>query len=75
MSLDARKLASQMLAALPILKKNAEDAESFAAVEFKKIGQTIVSIEEILQASRSTSNKPNCCSTCRRAPRAACYLP
>ncbi len=38
MELDAEALAKQMLgAALPILKKNAEDAQSFAQIEFTKI--------------------------------------
>ena len=51
MSLDAGALAKQMLAAaLPILKTHALDTESFASVEFKKIADTIVSIEE-MQAS------------------------
>ena len=49
MSLDAGALGKQMLAAaLPILKTHAKDAESFASVEFKKIAQTITSIEEML---------------------------
>ncbi|HEY4930579.1 MAG TPA: hypothetical protein VII23_03325 [Terriglobales bacterium] len=53
MSLDAGALGSKMLAAaLPILKKNAVDAESFASVEFKKIAQTMVSIEEMLAAGQ-----------------------
>ncbi|SRR5579871_226587 len=47
MALDVGTLATQMLgAALPILKKNAQDAESFAKTEFTKIAQTIVSIGE-----------------------------
>jgi len=47
MALDAGMLADQMLgAALPILKKHAQDAESFAKAEFTKIAQTIVSIGE-----------------------------
>lgn len=49
MPLDAGALGKQMLAAaLPILKTHAIDAESFASVEFKKIAQTITSIEEML---------------------------
>jgi len=49
MSLDAGALGQQMLAAaLPILKTHAIDAEGFASVEFKKIAQTIVSIQEML---------------------------
>jgi hypothetical protein len=45
MPLDVGTLASQMLAAaLPILKKDAQDAESFADTEFTKIAQTIVSV-------------------------------
>jgi subtilase family serine protease len=49
MALDVGTLASQMLAAaLPMLKKDAEDAESFAKTEFTKIAQTIVSIGEQL---------------------------
>ena len=45
MPVDVGTLASQMLgAALPILKKDASDAESFAKTEFTKIAQTIVSI-------------------------------
>lgn len=47
MALDVGSLAAQMLsAALPILKKNAQDAESFAKTEFTKIAQTIVSLGE-----------------------------
>jgi hypothetical protein len=53
MPLDAGALASQMLgAALPILKKNAEDAQSFAQIEFTKIAQTIASIQEMLAAGQ-----------------------
>ena len=53
MALDVGTLASQMLAAaLPILKKDAEDAESFAKTEFTKIAQTIVSIGEQLAAGQ-----------------------
>jgi len=53
MSLDAGALASQMLgAALPILKKDAEDAQSFAEIEFNKIAHTIVSIQEMLAAGQ-----------------------
>jgi hypothetical protein len=51
MALDVETLASQMLgAALPILKKDAQDADSFAKMEFTKIAQTIASIEEQLAA-------------------------
>ncbi len=47
MALDIQTLATQMLAAaLPILKKDAQNAESFAKTEFTKIAQTIVSIGE-----------------------------
>jgi hypothetical protein len=47
MALDVEELADNMLgAALPILKKGAQDAESFAKTEFTKIAQTIVSIGE-----------------------------
>jgi hypothetical protein len=53
MSLDAGALGKQMLAAaLPILKTHAVDAEGFASVEFKKIAETIVSIEEMLLAGQ-----------------------
>ena len=53
MSLDAGALGKQMLAAaLPILKTHAVDAEGFASVEFKKIAQTIVSIQEMLLAGQ-----------------------
>lgn len=53
MPLDAGALASQMLgAALPILKKNSEDAQSFARIEFTKIAQTIASIQEMLAAGQ-----------------------
>jgi hypothetical protein len=53
MALDVGTLASQMLgAALPILKKGAQDAESFAKTEFTKIAQTIVSIGEQLAAGQ-----------------------
>jgi hypothetical protein len=47
--LDARALSQEMLAAaLPVLKTHATDAESFASVEFKKLADTAVSIEEML---------------------------
>src|SRR5882724_3108623 len=47
MALNVATLASRMLgAALPILKKDARDAESFAKLEFTKIAQTIVAIGE-----------------------------
>jgi hypothetical protein len=53
MSLDAGALANQMLGeALPMLKRNAADAESFAAVEFNKIAHTIVSIHDMLNAGQ-----------------------
>lgn len=53
MSLDVQSLASQMLgAALPILKQDAQDAESFAKTEFTKIAQTIASIGEQLTAGQ-----------------------
>jgi len=49
MELDAEALAKQMLgAALPILRKEAVDSQSFAEVEFTKIAQTIVSIQKML---------------------------
>jgi hypothetical protein len=53
MALDVGTLAEQMLgAALPILKKNAQDAESFAKSEFTKIAQTIVSIGDQVAAGQ-----------------------
>jgi hypothetical protein len=53
MPLDAAPLARQMLAAaLPILKIHAIDTESFASVEFKKIADTIVSIEAMQAAGQ-----------------------
>jgi hypothetical protein len=53
MALDVGTLATQMLgAALPILKKDAADAESFAKTEFTKIAQTIVSIGEQVAAGQ-----------------------
>jgi len=53
MALDVETLAENMLgAALPILKKGAEDVESFAKTEFTKIAQTIVSIGEQLTAGQ-----------------------
>ena len=53
MALDVGTLAAQMLgAALPILKKDAQDAESFAKTEFTKIAQTIVSIGEQVAAGQ-----------------------
>jgi hypothetical protein len=39
-------------AALPILEKDAQDAESFAKAEFTKIAQTIVSIGEQVAAGQ-----------------------
>jgi hypothetical protein len=52
-ALDVQALATQMLAvALPLLKKDAEDAESFAKVEFTKIAQTIASIGEQVAAKQ-----------------------
>jgi hypothetical protein len=53
MALDVGTLASQMLgAALPILKRDAQEAESFAKTEFTKIAQTIVSIGEQVAAGQ-----------------------
>ena len=53
MALDVGTLANNMLAAaLPILKKGAQDAESFAKTEFAKIAQTIVSIGEQVAAGQ-----------------------
>jgi hypothetical protein len=53
MALDVGTLSEQMLsAALPILKKDAQDAESFAKTEFTKIAQTIVAIGEQLSAGQ-----------------------
>lgn len=47
MALKVATLASQMLAAaLPILKKDAKEAQAFAKLEFTKIAQTIVAIGE-----------------------------
>lgn len=58
MALDVGTLASQMLgAALPILKKDAADAESFAKTEFTKIAQTIVAIGEQLAAGQINSQQ------------------
>jgi hypothetical protein len=55
MALDVGTLASQMLgAALPILKKDAQDAEAFAKTEFTKIAQTIASIGEQVAAGQIT---------------------
>jgi hypothetical protein len=51
MDLDVGTLASQMLeAALPILQKDTQDAESFAKTEFTKLAQTMVSITGQLAA-------------------------
>jgi hypothetical protein len=53
MALDVGTLADNMLgAALPILRKGAQDAESFAKTEFTKIAQTIVSIGEQVAAGQ-----------------------
>jgi hypothetical protein len=53
MAFDIGKLAQQMLqAALPILKRDAADAESFAAGEFTKIAQSIATIEQQLAADQ-----------------------
>jgi hypothetical protein len=53
MALDVQSLATQMLAvAVPLLKKDAQDAESFAKVEFAKIAHTIASIGEQLAAGQ-----------------------
>jgi len=58
MALNVESLASQMLAAaLPILKKDAADAESFAKTEFTKIAQTIASIAEQLAAGQINSQQ------------------
>jgi hypothetical protein len=52
-ALDVQSLATQMLAvAVPMLKKDAQDAESFAKAEFTKIAQTIASIGEQLAANQ-----------------------
>lgn len=57
-SLDVGTLAQQMLAAaLPILKKGATDAESFAKTEFTKIAQTIVSITEQLATGQINADQ------------------
>jgi hypothetical protein len=51
MALDVGSLASQMLGvALPLLQKDAQDAKSFATLEFTKIAQTIASIGAQLAA-------------------------
>jgi hypothetical protein len=53
MTLNVETLADEMLgAALPILKKSAQDAESFAKTEFTKIAQTIVAIGEQVAAGQ-----------------------
>jgi hypothetical protein len=53
MALDVQSLATEMLGvAVPLLKKDAQDAESFAKVEFTKIAQTIASIGEQLAAAQ-----------------------
>lgn len=53
MTLNVGTLADEMLgAALPILKKSAQDAESFAKTEFTKIAQTIVAIGEQVAAGQ-----------------------
>ena len=52
-TIDVNALGSQMLAAaLPILKKDAADAESFAKTEFAKIAQTIVAVGEQVAAGQ-----------------------
>lgn len=49
MALDVDALASKMLsAALPLLRKDAQTAESFAKTEFTKMAQTLASIGEQL---------------------------
>ncbi|HZT36010.1 MAG TPA: hypothetical protein VFA15_08820 [Nitrososphaera sp.] len=58
MAIDVQSLASEMLgAALPILKKDADDAESFAKVEFTKIAQTIASIGGQLATNQITERQ------------------
>ena len=53
MALDVEALADNMLAAaLPVLKKGAQDAESFAKTEFAKVAKTIVSIGEQVVAGQ-----------------------
>jgi hypothetical protein len=53
MAIDVDALASKMLdAALPILKKNVADADTFAKLEFTKIAQTIASISEMFAAGQ-----------------------
>jgi hypothetical protein len=53
MALEVGTLATQMLsAALPILKRGDQDAESFARTEFSKIAQTIVSLAEGVEAGQ-----------------------
>jgi hypothetical protein len=47
MAIDVQSLVTQMLkVAVPLLKADAQNAESFAKVEFTKIAQTIASIGE-----------------------------
>ena len=58
--MDVAALADQMLAAaLPILKKGAEDVESFAKTEFTKIAQTIVSIGEQVATGQINHQQAN----------------
>jgi hypothetical protein len=53
MAIDVQSLATQMLTvAIPLLKADAQNAESFAKVEFTKIAQTIASIGEQLAANQ-----------------------
>lgn len=58
MALDIDTLLSNMLnAALPILKKAAPGAESFAKAEFTKIAQTIESLGQQLAAKEITAQQ------------------
>ncbi len=58
MALDVDSLATPMLnAALPLLKQDASDAESFAKTEFTKLAQTLVSIEAQLAAGQITQDQ------------------
>jgi hypothetical protein len=53
MPLDVQDLASKMIAAaVPILSKDAKNAEAFAKTEFTKIAQTIASIGQMLSAGQ-----------------------
>ena len=67
-------LKSMVAAAAAVLQKKWPQVESFAKTEFEKIAETVVSIGEGMAAGTITQDQAPIFSTCRRTPRAPCWL-